>query len=71
MKLRDIGEDRLLGQLLSRLSLGKKVVNGPVMIAPWWKLAITETSLYSRPIALSQVCTSCQRRTPSTSAGKR
>jgi len=29
MKLRDIGEDRLLGQLLSRLSLGKKVVNGP------------------------------------------
>ncbi len=29
MKLRDIGEDRLLGQLLSRLSLGKNVVNGP------------------------------------------
>ena len=29
MKLRDIGEDRLLGQLFSRLSLGKEVVNGP------------------------------------------
>ena len=29
MKLRDIGEDRLLGQLLSRLSFGKEVVNGP------------------------------------------
>ena len=29
MKLRDIGEDRLLGPLLSRLSLGKEVVNGP------------------------------------------
>ena len=29
MKLRDIGEDRLLGRLLSRLSLGKEVVNGP------------------------------------------
>ena len=29
MKLRDIGEDRLLGQLLPRLSLGKEVVNGP------------------------------------------
>jgi thiamine-monophosphate kinase len=29
MKLRDIGEDRLLGQLLSRLSPGKKVVTGP------------------------------------------
>ena len=28
MKLRDIGEDRLLGQLFSRLSLGKEVVNG-------------------------------------------
>jgi thiamine-monophosphate kinase len=28
MKLSDIGEDRLLGRLLSRLSLGKKVVNG-------------------------------------------
>jgi thiamine-monophosphate kinase len=29
MKLRDIGEDRLLGQLFPRLSLGKKVRNGP------------------------------------------
>ena len=29
MKLRDIGEDRLLGRLLSRLSLGKEVVSGP------------------------------------------
>ena len=29
MKLRDIGEDRLLDRLLSRLSLGKEVVNGP------------------------------------------
>jgi thiamine-monophosphate kinase len=29
MKLRDIGEDRLLGELLSRLSIGKEVVNGP------------------------------------------
>src|SRR4030095_1404567 len=29
MKLREIGEDRLLGRLLSRLSLGKGVVNGP------------------------------------------
>src|SRR5438874_5771812 len=29
MKLRDIGEDRLLGRLLSRLSLEKKVVTGP------------------------------------------
>ncbi|HWH91165.1 MAG TPA: thiamine-phosphate kinase [Candidatus Binatia bacterium] len=28
MKLRDIGEDRLLGQLFSRLSIGKEVVNG-------------------------------------------
>lgn len=28
MKLRDIGEDRLLGQLFSRLSLGEEVVNG-------------------------------------------
>ena len=28
MKLRDIGEDRLLGQLLPGLSLGKEVVNG-------------------------------------------
>jgi thiamine-monophosphate kinase len=28
MKLRDIGEDRLLGQVFSRLSLGKEVVNG-------------------------------------------
>jgi thiamine-monophosphate kinase len=28
MKLRDIGEDRVLGQLFSRLSLGKEVVNG-------------------------------------------
>lgn len=28
MKLRDIGEDRLLGQLFSHLSLGKEVVNG-------------------------------------------
>ena len=29
MKLRDIGEDRLLGQLFPRLSLGKEVRNGP------------------------------------------
>jgi thiamine-monophosphate kinase len=29
MKLRDMGEDRLLGRLLSRLSLGKEVVHGP------------------------------------------
>jgi thiamine-monophosphate kinase len=29
MKLRDIGEDRLLDRLLSRLSLGKKVLYGP------------------------------------------
>jgi len=29
MKLRDIGEDRLLDRLLSRLSLGKKVLDGP------------------------------------------
>jgi thiamine-monophosphate kinase len=29
MKLRNIGEDRLLNQLLPRLSLGKGVVNGP------------------------------------------
>jgi thiamine-monophosphate kinase len=29
MKLHEIGEDRLLGRLLSRLSLGKEVVNGP------------------------------------------
>ena len=29
MKLRDIGEDRLLDRLLSRLSLGKEVLNGP------------------------------------------
>jgi thiamine-monophosphate kinase len=29
MKLRDIGEDRLLDHLSSRLSLGKEVVNGP------------------------------------------
>jgi thiamine-monophosphate kinase len=29
MKLRDIGEDRLLDRLLSHLSLGKQVVNGP------------------------------------------
>lgn len=29
MKLRDIGEDRLLGRLLPRLSLGKRVVRGP------------------------------------------
>jgi thiamine-monophosphate kinase len=29
MKLRDIGEDRLLDRLLSRLSIGKEVVNGP------------------------------------------
>jgi thiamine-monophosphate kinase len=29
MKLRDIGEDRLLGQLVSRLWLGKEVLNGP------------------------------------------
>jgi thiamine-monophosphate kinase len=29
MKLREIGEDRLLSRLLSRLSLGKGVVNGP------------------------------------------
>lgn len=29
MKLRDIGEDRLLGHLLSGLSLGKEVVHGP------------------------------------------
>jgi thiamine-monophosphate kinase len=28
MKLCDVGEDRLLGQLFSRLSLGKEVVNG-------------------------------------------
>jgi thiamine-monophosphate kinase len=29
MKLRDIGEDRLLGRLLPRFSLGKRVVRGP------------------------------------------
>jgi thiamine-monophosphate kinase len=29
MKLRDIGEDRLLGQLFPRLSLGREVLNGP------------------------------------------
>jgi thiamine-monophosphate kinase len=29
MKLRDIGEDRLLGRLLSRLPLGKEAVDGP------------------------------------------
>ena len=29
MKLHELGEDRLLGRLLSRLSLGKGVVNGP------------------------------------------
>ena len=28
MKLRDIGEDQLIGQLFSRLSLGKELVNG-------------------------------------------
>ena len=71
MKLRDIGEDRLLGQLFSRLSLGEEVVNGLGD-----DCAVVETRdhrnlLYSRPIALSQACISCRRQTRSMSAGKR
>ncbi len=72
MKLREIGEDRLLGQLLSRLSLGKEVVNGPGD-----DCAVVETRDHRKPsctqdrLRCRRRAFPCRRRTRSTSAGKR
>src|SRR4029453_9733256 len=51
MKLRDIGEDRLLDRLLPRLSLGKRVVRGPGD-----DCAVVETHARRNPLVLKTDC---------------